>query len=105
MYTIFESLTVVFAALTVAGLFFLVAVILASIKELGVRLGSTSVGVALIRPFTLNRWRPTWPRARPIEFDSFAPVATRNPEAHMKRKLYSLLLQAKDDSKTENNRL
>jgi hypothetical protein len=98
MYAIFESLTVVFAALAVAGLFFLVAVILVSIKELGVRLVNTSVGVALIRPFTLDRWRPTWSKARPIEFDSLVPVATQDPEVHMKRKWYSLLLQAKDDS-------
>jgi hypothetical protein len=98
MYAIFESLTVVFAALAVAGLFFVVTVILVSIKELAVRLGNTSVGVALIRPFTLNRWRPIWSMAQPIEFGSSVPDATQDPEVQMKRKWYSLLLQAKDDS-------
>jgi hypothetical protein len=96
MYPFAESLTVVFAALAVAALFFLLAVILVSLKELGVRLANTSVGVALIRPLTLARRRPTWSRARPVEFDSSVPVATENPEVHMKRKWYSLLLRARD---------
>jgi hypothetical protein len=99
MYTFAESLTIVFAALAVAGLFFLVAVILVSIKELGVRLGNTSVGVALIRPLTFNRWWPTWFRARPIEFGSSVPVATQNPEVHMKGKWYRSLLRARNDPK------
>jgi hypothetical protein len=99
MYTFAESVTVVFAAVAVAGLLFLVAVILVSIKELGVRLGNTSVGVALIRPLTVNRWWPTWFKARPIEFGSSAPVATQNPEVHMKGKWYSSLLGARDDPK------
>lgn len=98
MYAFAESLTVVFTALAVAGLFFLVAVILVSIKELVVRLGNRSVGVALMRPLTLNRWRPTWSRARPIEFGAAVPVATQNPEVHMKRKWYKLLLGVRDDS-------
>jgi hypothetical protein len=97
MYTFAESLTVVFAALAVAGLFFLVAVVLVSIKELGGRLGNTSVGVALIRPLTLNRWWPTWFKARPIEFASSVPVATQNPEVHMKGKWYSSLLRTRGD--------
>jgi hypothetical protein len=97
MYTFAESLTVVFAALALGGFFFLIAVILVSIKELGVRLGNTSLGVALIRPLTLNRWRPPWSRARPIEFGSAVPVATQNPEVHMKGKWYSLLLRARDE--------
>ena len=88
----------VFAAFAVAGLLFLVAVILVSIKELGGRFGNTSVGPALIRPLTLNRWWPTWPWARPIEFGSSAPVAAQNPEVHMKAKWFSALLAVRDDS-------
>jgi len=99
MYAFVESLTVVSAALAVAGLLFLVTIILVSIKELGVRLGNTSVGVTLMRPFTLSRWRPIWSRARPIEFASSVPVAIQKPEVHMKGKWYSLLLGTRDDPK------
>jgi hypothetical protein len=97
MYTFAESLTVVFAAFAVAGLFFLVAVILVSIKELGGRFTNTSVGIALIRPLTLNRWWPTWSWARPIELGSSVPVATQNPEVDMKGKWYSSLLGARSN--------
>jgi hypothetical protein len=96
MYTFAESLTVVFAAFAVAGLFFLVAVILVSIKELGDRFGNTSVGLALLRPLTLNRWWPTWPWARPVEFGSSAPVEAQNPEVHMTGKWLSALLGVRD---------
>ena len=96
MYTFAESLTVAFTALAVAGLFFLVAVLLVSVKELGVRFANTSVGAALIRPLNLNNWRPAWSRARPIEFDGSEPIATQNPEVHMKGNWYSLLLRARD---------
>jgi len=95
MYTFAEFLTVVFAAFAVAGLFFLVAVILVSIKELGGRFANTFVGVALIRPLTLNKWWPTWSWPRPIEFGSSVPVATQNPEVDMKGKWYSSLLGAR----------
>jgi hypothetical protein len=101
MYTLVECLTVVFAALVVAGLFFLVAVILISIKQLGILLANTPVGVALIRPLTLNRWRPAGSSARPIEFDSLVPVPTQNPEVHMKKKWHSFLLPARDDTTQE----
>lgn len=95
MYTFAESLTVVFTALAVGSLLFLVAVILVSAKELAVRLGNTSLGVALMRPLA-HRWRPAWSRARPSEFDSLGPDATQYPEVHMKRKWYSLLLRESD---------
>jgi len=101
MYTFAESLTVVFGAFAVAGLLFLVAVILVSIKELGGRFGNTSVGLALIKPLTLNRWWPTWPWARPIEFGSSAPVAAQNPEVHMMGKWFSALLGVRDDARSD----
>jgi hypothetical protein len=97
MYTLVEYLTIVFTALVVAGVFFLVAVVLISIKTLRIRPDNTSAGVASVRPLALNRWRPTWSRARPIEFGNSVPVATQNPEVHMKRKWYSLFLGARDD--------
>jgi len=92
MYAFAESLTVVFAAFAVAGLFFLVAVILVSIKELGARFANTSVGVAFTRPLTLNRWWPAWPWPRPTEQVSSVPVAAQNSEVDMKGKWYSSLL-------------
>ena len=101
MYTLAEYLTVVFAALVVAGLFFLVAVILISIKTLRIRLGNTSVAVALTRPLTLNWWRPTGSGARPIEFDSLVQVPAQNPEVHMKKKWQTFLLQARGERKQE----
>lgn len=96
MYTFAESLTVVFATFAVAGLLFVVAVILVSIKELGGRFGNTSVGVALIKPLTPSKWWPTWPWARPIESGSSVPVPTHNPEVHMKGKWYSALLGVRE---------
>ena len=95
MYTFAESLTVVFTALAVGSLLFLIAIVFVSAKELAVRFGNTSLGVALIRPLA-HIWRPTWPKARPSEFDSLGPDATQNSEVHMKRKWYSMLLRASD---------
>jgi hypothetical protein len=96
MYTFAESLTVVFIALAVGSLLFLVAVILVSAKELAVRLGNTSRGVALMRPLAHHRWRPAWSRARPSEFETLGPDANQNLDARIKRKWYSLLLRERD---------
>ena len=95
MYTLAEFLMVVFAALAVGSLLFLVAVVLASAKELAVRLGNTSLRVTLIRSLA-PLWRPARSRTRPREADSLGPDATQNPAVRIKRKWYSLMLRASD---------
>jgi hypothetical protein len=101
MYALVESVTIVFATLVVAGLFFLVAVIFTSIKEVGISLGNTSVGAALFRPLTFNRWRPAGCSNWPIKFDSVVPVPTQNSEVHMKEKWHSFLFPGRDDPRQE----